>query len=270
MYHRRVAAVFGFACLLPAGQAGAVTTPVSSFPLFVNAAVDEYVFSDGAVLAPLQAGGSNGGYTPSDFGNLGFREQQFDDPADAADWSGSEAIALSSIGYKGDGFQIGYDMNQPGNSERIAISRIQVLIDGVMIWDLDPLVAAIGATTTTSDNIVFNPSAAECAGCQMTQKPLGQGVDAVLRIPVSLVVQAGAAQNRVFTGASEMTFRWKQDFVTKSAGGGEQWSLLADGVGTRLAPGETLVYAPVPLPAAAAMLPAGLAAFGLVRARRRG
>ncbi|WP_143103312.1 hypothetical protein [Albimonas pacifica] len=251
------------------GKAEAVTTPVSSFPLFVDSAVDEYVFADGAVLAPLSAGGTNAGYTPSDFGNLGFREKQFDDEADRAEWSGSEAIALSSIGYKGEGFQIGYDMNQPGSATRIAISRIQVLIDGVMIWDLDPLVAAIAATTSADDNIVFNPAAAECATCQITQKPLGQGVDAVLKIPVGLVVQAGAAQNAVFTGASVMTFRWKQDFETKSDGGGEQWSLLADGVGTRLAPDEVLTYTPIPLPAAAAMLPAGLAAFGLARGRRR-
>lgn len=260
------AAICAAAWVVPTGPAAAATLLGDEYPLYIDADAGEYVLKDGVILAPFADRNGAGGYSPSMFGGPSFRGKSWATAADrAAGWTGSWTTSLSNIGYVDEGFEIGFDMNQAGKSPTLGLNRVQVEIDGVVVWDLDA--AAYGVMSTLIFSSDVGCGADGRAACTPTWKDNSAGVDAALRIGFDLI--ASVLGEGVATGASSLTFRWTQTDVEAS---GELWELLGKGQGSRLDAGQAIYsadYVAAPLPAAAALLPAGLVALGLVARRRR-
>ena len=271
MLLRISAALAGAALLLCGAGAGAATRyDVSAYPFHAAELDSEYVIQDGVVVNPFSGdAATDNGYSPSDFGGTSFRQGAFvTGSTDEADgWSGSHSLSLSQIAYRGGGFQFGFDSNEPGHDIKVGLARIQIEIDGVMIWDFDPFVGAAAVQTAIWLNDLDNDG---CASCGQTNNPRGSGVDMGLYLPISTV--AAAAGDATLTGASTMVFRWLQTSTgeTGSSGAGaEQWNLLSSGIGATFLEDE-VVNPPmpsVPLPFGGPLLAFGLAA--LIGASRR-
>ena len=249
------------------GLAQAAVLEVSDYPLIVDADAGDYRLQDGVVLAPFyklggQSVSSTGAFSPSVFGGNEYQGGDFIDGSDdeAQGWSGSWAADLSAIGYLNQGFEIAYDMNTTGKVKTLGFQRIRVEIDGAVIWDLDA--AALGVAEALSFNSETGCGPAGDQACTQTAKANSSGVDFVLQIPFSLVVERMG--NGAASGASQLSFRWVQ---VGDAASDDQWELMGDAYGERLAPGDVISVNAVPLPPALALLPAGMA--GLVAARRR-
>lgn len=250
MSAHRVAALAGPALALTcAACAGAATIPPSNFS--VDPRITDYDLEEGTLLDAMPVG------DPGRFDLLRGTQGAYDDPADSADWSGSFSGQLSEIGAVGGYFEFGLDIWEPNannGSRRLDLSDIAFEVDGQTVWQLSAGVAAF-------DNpIVFNEKRCPYPDC-FTSSYAGAGVDAVLRIPVALVVALSEQTGDVYTGGSSYSFKWSQAQGSDAA---ERWFVDSD-TGFHFGTDDRIV----PLPAAAPMLAASLAAFALLRRRRR-
>ncbi|MEE3100642.1 MAG: hypothetical protein VX463_12820 [Pseudomonadota bacterium] len=262
---------------LVSGAQAATSYAVNTYPFHAAELDAEYVVANGVVVNPFSgAAATANGYSPSDFGGTSFRQGKWvagsTDQADG--WSGSHQFTLSQIGYRGGGFQFGFDSNEPGHDIKVGFSRIQIEIDGVMVWNFDPFAGSAVVQTA----IWLNDLANDGCECGETNNARGSGVDMGLYLPISTV--AAAAGDHVITGASVLKFRWLQtstEAANSSGAGAEQWTLLRTGVGQTFAADEVVnpPVSSVPAPAAAPLLAAalsglaGLAGLGGAARRRR-
>ena len=254
------------------GAQAATSYQVNSYPFHAAELDAEYVVANGVVVNPFSgAAATANGYSPSDFGGTSFRQGKWiEGSTDKADgWSGSHQLTLSQIGYRGGGFQFGFDSNEPGHDIKVGFARIQIEIDGILIWNFDPFVGSAVVQTA----IWLNDLANDGCECDETNNPRGSAVDMGLYLPISTV--AAAAGDHVITGASILKFRWLQtstEATNSSGAGAEQWTLLRSGVGQTFGANDVVnpPVSSVPAPAAAPLLAAALAGLaGAARGRRR-
>ena len=257
----RAAAWVGAAApaVLGVAAAGSAARAATWETLWVDATVNSYDLTEGVTLKPLSASVANPGFAPNDFGGNDFQEGQWVGDDEAAGWSGSDTQLLSDLYFRNSGIELGLDINQTGHTRRMGLSKLRVEISGQLLWEMDA--AAFGI----SELFVFNDTTG-CGGdglqaCPNTVKANANGVDAIFVIPYSLVVSQFG--NGAIDGSDSLTLKWVQ---TNTDASDEQWELLRSTAGAPL--DGPITYSPIPLPAGLALLPAGLAAFGLVRRRR--
>lgn len=156
---------------------------------------------------------------------------------------GTGTISLGALTLT-DGFvSFFYDIQETGADKVTDISDIIIQVDGTEVWSYD------------ADTFLFNTD-----GAIATDSPLGNGADAELRVSFDVFKGFG------FTGASEVTFLWKQE---NDDNGPDEWvniGLFSNQIGD--GPIDGPQPPAVPLPASLPLMLLGAGAFAALRKRR--
>lgn len=153
-------------------------------------------------------------------------------------------IQLSDVPVSNSSMVFWFDSNEPGNDPAMSIEELIILSEGNEIFNYDE---------QTFGSLMLDGS---------TDSPLGSGGDMALSIPTDALLGFG------LTGSSILEFYWKQSGADQG-NNPDEWTTVGDGSFDPNAAIDSVLAAPVPLPAGLPMALVGLGALAGVRRMRK-